>query len=128
MRLFILVLTLFSSAIMYSQNSSSINGQLFDAEFNNEPLAFGTVSIKGSVQKTTANLDGTYSFQDIKPGKYVLVYSFVGYKTQERTVEVALDKTSTVNITMEMLKPSANIMATSESSDKDDVSLSKTKA
>lgn len=127
MRLFIFVLMLFSSAIMYSQNSSGINGQLFDAEFNNEPLAFVTVSTKGSEQKTTADLDGTYNFQDIKPGKYVLVYSFVGYKTQERTVEVTLDKTSTINIKMEMLKPSANIMATSESSVKD-ASLSKTKA
>ena len=127
MRLFILVLTLFSSAIMYSQNLSGINGQLFDAENNNEPLAFATVSIKGSVQKTTANLDGTYSLEDIKPGKYVLVYSFVGYKTQEKTVEVTLDKTSNVNIKMEVLKPSVNIMATSESSVKD-ASISQTKA
>lgn len=119
MRQFIFVFILLLSASIYSQNSSSINGQLIDAEFNNEPLAFGTISIKGTVNETTANLDGNYSFENLSPGEYVLVYSFVGYETKERIVQVDSDKNTIVNVTMEAQRPTLNSMATSESSGKE---------
>ena len=104
---------------MYSQNSSSINGQLIDAEFNNEPLAFGTISIKGTVNETTANLDGNYSFENLSPGEYVLIYSFVGYETKERIVQVDSKKNTIVNVTMEAQRPTLNKLATSETSNKE---------
>lgn len=119
MRQFIFVFILCLSAIMYSQNSSSINGQLIDAEFNNEPLAFGTISIKGTVNETTANLDGNYSFENLSPGEYVLIYSFVGYETKERIVQVDSEKNTIVNVTMEAQRPNLNKLATSETSNKE---------
>ena len=116
MRQFIFVFILFLSASMFSQNSSSINGQLVDGEFNNEPLAFGTISIKGTVNETTANLDGNYSFENLSPGEYVLVYSFVGYETKERIVKVDSKKNTIVNVTMEAQRPTLNKLVTSKTS------------
>lgn len=105
MRHLIILFILFVTVNMYSQNTNSINGQLLDAEFNNNPLAFATISIKGSLEETTANHDGTYAFSDLAPGEYVLVYSFVGYETQERAVLVTSDNTAVVNVQLGALKP-----------------------
>lgn len=126
MRQFIFVFILLLSAISYSQNSSSINGQLIDLEFNNEPLAFGTISIKGTVNETTANLDGNYSFDNISPGEYVLIYSFIGYETKEKIVQVASDKNVVVNVAMEAQRPSFTKLVSSESSKEEEIELSST--
>lgn len=111
MKQYLLLILLFCTATIYSQNSSSINGKLIDKEYNNEPLAFGTVSIKGTVQETSADIDGTYVFENLKPGKYVLVYSFVGYKTKEKTVNVTADKNPEINVEMEARRHSIESMA-----------------
>ena len=89
----------------------NLSHKIFDKEYNNEPLAFGTVSIKGTVQETSADIDGTYVFENLKPGKYVLVYSFVGYKTKEKTVNVTADKNPEINVEMEARRHSIESMA-----------------
>ena len=115
MRQFVFLIILFCSVNIHAQNSSGISGQLLDAEFNDNPLAFATISIKGTIQETSANLDGTYAFPDMKPGEYILVFSFVGYETQERTIKVTTNNTSVVNVKMGALKTPLKL-ASSENS------------
>ncbi|MDO1501904.1 TonB-dependent receptor [Winogradskyella maritima] len=93
--LFALVTTL-----AFAQNTGSIAGKLIDKEFNNEPLPFANVLIKGTTTGTTSDVDGLYEFADVTAGDYVLVFSFVGYETQEIPVTVVAGKVSTVNVTM----------------------------
>src|SRR5690606_38848645 len=39
-------------------------------------------------------------FENLSPGSYTLIYSFVGYETQEIVVEVTANKVTTVNVPM----------------------------
>ena len=65
-----------------------------------ETLPGATVIVKGSTTGTVTNIDGKYTI-NVKPGKIILVYSFMGYTTQEievgdRTlIDVALDPKKT---------------------------------
>ncbi|MFH4968466.1 TonB-dependent receptor [Gaetbulibacter sp. M240] len=94
--LFIVLIT----SLSFAQNTGSIVGKLIDKEYNNEPLAFANVLIKGTTKGTTSDFDGLYSFNDLDPGPYTLIFSFVGYTTQEIPVTVAVGKETEVDITM----------------------------
>ena len=100
MRTFVLLTLLFFISLGNAQNTGSISGKLIDKEFNDEPLAFGNVLIKGTTTGTTSDFDGLYSFENLSPGTYVLVFSFVGYETQEITVEVIVGEITEVNAFM----------------------------
>ena len=44
-----------------------LSGKLTDKEYNNEPLAFANVLIKGTIIGTTSDFDGLYNFENIRP-------------------------------------------------------------
>jgi TonB-dependent receptor len=94
--IFILLIT----SISFAQNTGSINGKLIDKEYNNEPLPFANVVIKSTSNGTTSDIDGVYEFEDLEVGIYTLVFSFVGYETQEIKAEVAAGNVTTINVTM----------------------------
>jgi len=92
-----LALTVFA----FGQANGSIVGKLTDKDYNNEPLAFATVLLKGTSTGTTSDFDGLYALEDLTPGTYTVVYSFVGYETVEiSNVVVVADKVTTVNVPM----------------------------
>ncbi|MBV1923719.1 MAG: TonB-dependent receptor, partial [Flavobacteriaceae bacterium] len=87
--------------LTFSQNSSSIVGQLTDKDYNNEPLAFANIIIKGTATGTTSDIDGLYALNNIQPGSYTLVISFLGYDTIEiAEVNVVPNKITTVNVAL----------------------------
>ncbi|TJY34631.1 TonB-dependent receptor [Pontimicrobium aquaticum] len=100
MRIYTLLFLMFSATIMYAQNTGSIVGKLIDKEYNNEPLPFANILIKGTTTGTTSDFDGLYAFENLTPGSYTLIFSFVGYETQEITVTVETDKVTEVNVPM----------------------------
>ena len=100
MRYFLLILTLFITTSTIAQSTGSIVGKLTDKEYNNEPLAFANVLIKGTTTGTTSDMDGLYEFSDLAPGDYTLIFSFVGYEPQEITANVVAGKVTEVNVPM----------------------------
>lgn len=98
-RLQLLFIFLFT-AISFAQNTASIKGKLIDKEYNNEPLPFANILIKGTTTGTNSDMDGLYEFSDLTPGQYTLIFSFVGYETQEIKAEVFAGKVTTINVTM----------------------------
>ena len=96
----ILVFLLFIPLFSIAQTTGSIVGKLIDKEYNDEPLAFANVLIKDTTTGTISDIDGLYSFEDLAPGPYILVFSFVGYETQEISVTVEADKAVEVNVYM----------------------------
>ncbi|WP_246139136.1 TonB-dependent receptor [Gelidibacter salicanalis] len=92
---------------MSAQNTAAIAGKLIDKEYNNEPLAFGNVLIKGTTIGTTSDIDGVYQFNDLDEGRYTLVYSFVGYETKE--LDVAVEAGKIVSIDVEMMASAASL-------------------
>jgi len=64
------------TSLSYSQN---IKGKVFDAK-TGEPLTGAIVHLKDTKYSTAVNLDGTYLFKNIKPGKYDVQVTSVGYR------------------------------------------------
>ena len=60
-----------------------ISGFISDKDGN--PLAYSSISIKGTTRGTNANGDGKYSIH-LAAGKYTLVCQHVGYRKEEKTV------------------------------------------
>lgn len=69
-----------------------------DGEFN-EPLPFATVMVKETGEGTTTDFDGAFSL-DAGSSSPTLIFSFVGYQTQEiQNIDVSKGNT-VVNVTL----------------------------
>ena len=66
-----------------------------------ENIPYATVLIVGSGQGTVSNEEGQFEFKTLPAGKYTLRVSAVGYKTQEKAIEVNKDFTAVVHFQME---------------------------
>jgi TonB-linked SusC/RagA family outer membrane protein len=89
---FMLVLMLFGFAITFAQEKT-ISGTVSDS--SGLPLPGATVLVKGTTSGTSSDFDGKYSIKAAQGS--TLVFSFVGYTTQE----IAIGSSSTINLTME---------------------------
>ena len=98
MKYFLLSITLLLSLFTNAQSTGSIVGKLIDKEYNNEPLAFANVIIKGTTNGTTSDMDGLYAIENLSPGNYTIIYSFVGYETQEIVVDVIADNATEIDV------------------------------
>lgn len=76
--------------------AGKISGLITDDKGN--PLAYASVSVKGTTKGTTSNGSGRYSIT-LTPGKYTLVCQYVGYGKSEKTITVT-DGEETVNFSL----------------------------
>jgi iron complex outermembrane recepter protein len=90
------ILILFLTA-MVSFGQTSISGTVTDA--NGEAIAGANIVVKGRVVGTISNADGQFSLKVNDAPPLTLVVSFVGYGTQEVTINDA--NTTNLNIKME---------------------------
>ncbi len=74
------LLIIFISLITYAQNGT-LEGVVLDKELDNSPLPFANVFVKGTSIGTTTDFDGNFSLNNVPPGTYTIVFSFVGYET-----------------------------------------------
>ena len=88
-------LFLFLTSIIFAQEGK-ISGHILDGEFENEPLAFVTVTVKGTSTVISTDLNGEYILK-IAPGTYTLVFDFAGYESKEITYDVAEGESSKKN-------------------------------
>ncbi len=100
MRHFLLLLLLFTSVLAQAQDTGSVSGKLTDKDYNNEPLAFANVLIKGTTKGTTSDFDGLYEISGLDAGTYTVQISFVGYETQEKTITITAGQTTKLNVVM----------------------------
>src|SRR5688572_12032967 len=83
------------ATISYAQ--TSISGKVADA--NGEALAGVNILVKGTVLGTITNTDGAFSLNVKDAPPFTLVFSFIGYGTQE--IEITQAETSGLDIKME---------------------------
>lgn len=76
-----LIISLFFISLGFAQDGK-IKGSVLDGELSNAPLAFASVSVKGTDVAVSADLNGNYNLE-IAPGTYTLVFNFVGYDSVE---------------------------------------------
>jgi len=99
MKLRYLLLSLFFSVAMFAQNGT-VTGTILDKEFNNEPLPFANIIIKGTKQGTSTDENGKYSIS-LKPGSYTLVIGYLGYETKEIPFTIKANEKKVINHTLE---------------------------
>lgn len=65
-----------------------------------QPAADVNVSLKGEAKATTTSISGTFEFKNIKEGDYTIIVSYVGLKTQERSVQVKSGRDQRLDFTL----------------------------
>src|SRR5512135_2054079 len=96
----LLPLLLVSAGAVAGQ-TGKIAGRVTDGT-NKEPLIGATVMLQGTAIGTTTDLDGFYTINNISPGTYTVVVSFIGYrKTSISNVMVRIDLTTRVDAVMQ---------------------------
>lgn len=100
MKLLYTILILFTTS-SFAQDTGSIVGKITDKDANNEPLAFANVLIKNTTKGTQSDFDGLYEIDNLEPGTYTLVISFIGYETSEiPNITVVSGKVTEVNASL----------------------------
>lgn len=91
-----LLLTHLGDSLAYAQVSQqlTISGVVTDKE--KEPLPGVTIRVKESERGTITDIDGTYSIV-VPDGNASLVFSFIGYQTQE----IAVQSRSVIDVSMQ---------------------------
>jgi len=91
-KLFFTVLALSVCALAYGQNIT-VKGTVSDAS-TGEPVPFASLQLKGTMTGTSTDANGEYSIS--VPTDGILVFSSVGYTTQE----VAVNGKTTINVSL----------------------------
>ena len=77
-------ITLFTSILLpILCFSNHINGVISDK--HGEPLPFASIYIKNTTYGVSSNAFGEY-FIELKPGNYTIVYSYIGFKSEEKLI------------------------------------------
>jgi iron complex outermembrane receptor protein len=79
----------------FGQQSNSISGKIVTA--TGEAAAFVNIAIKGAARGTTTDSEGRFQIQNLKPGNYLLEVSFVGFQTQQKSIEVVEGQSTVVD-------------------------------
>lgn len=93
-----------SSLIDNCNRNGEIEGAVFDGENENEPLIFAEVFVKETNMAVVTEIDGSFKLS-LKPGRYSLLFSFIGYKSIEiKSIEVSSSSTIKLNQILNALK------------------------
>ncbi len=99
----LLVLLMLMGNCLYAnkpiREGNVINGHVLEkgTEAN---IPYATVLVVETGKGTVTNEEGQFLFKDIKPGKYTLRVQALGYKTQEKKVEVNKEYATVVHFLM----------------------------
>ncbi|MEI7597192.1 MAG: TonB-dependent receptor [Bacteroidota bacterium] len=95
-KLFTIALMAIIPILTYGQ--FSITGKISDVA-SNEVLVGATITIQNSFSGVYSNTKGTYTLKNLKAGKYNLQFSYIGYKTIIK--EIDLNVNLTIDISLE---------------------------
>jgi hypothetical protein len=122
----IIILLLFTQ-ITFGQNTE-IRGFVFNKE-TGEPILFTNVYLKGTTYGSTTDNNGFYSISKVKPGKYSLYSTYIGFDTF--TMEISIEKAQIINkniyLSPSVLKLNETIISDKKVDDRNDVKMSKLK-
>lgn len=80
---------------LYAQQSRTLAGKVTQSD-NNDPMPGVSVVIKGTTTGVVTDANGSYSLPNV-PEKSVLVFSFIGWQTQE----VSIGNRAIINVSLE---------------------------
>ena len=80
-------ITLLLSLLFSITTFSQIKGTITDIK--GKPIAFANIYIKDTYISTTSNEQGKYELNLKTEGTYVILFQYLGYKTEKKVVEVS---------------------------------------
>ena len=95
-----LTLTLFGNKSLFAQGTGKISGKIIDQK-TSEPLIGTTVLIQGTSTGASANVEGSYIINGLKPGKYSLIVRYVGYTSKSiDDIEVKAGEVTSLDVAL----------------------------
>ena len=88
----ILIMIIICFQYSFSQSVHYISGTVVDK--NGEPLLGANINLKGTFLGSTTDVNGYYRIENVDPGKYVLMVSYIGYKSQEIDLYISVFESS----------------------------------
>lgn len=101
--LFVLLLTVFNKTI--AQDVGTVKGKV--TLKSGVPLEAVNVGLSGTTYGTSTQADGQFVIENVKPGEYTIVASFLGYEMSQRDLYV--NPGETVNISLIMKESSTQL-------------------
>ena len=95
MKLKLSILGIFFTLFSFAQNAT-ISGTVTDKDLKDEALPFANVTIKGTSNGATTDINGKYAI-DVPAGSHVIVFSFLGYISKEITFTVVGGEKKMIN-------------------------------
>jgi len=92
------IVFLFASFLTLAQ-TGEVSGVILDANYNDQPLPFADVYLKGTTNGVTTDFDGKYTLS-APAGQQTIIITFIGYETKEEVVNVVAGQTTTLNVTL----------------------------
>ena len=83
-RIFLTLLVVCIGQVLWSQNTNEF--EILDS-LSQEPLLMATGQLKGTSNGGTTDTRGFMSIQNVATGKHVVIFSLLGYKTKELTID-----------------------------------------
>ena len=68
---------------------------------NGEHMPYVTIRLKGTTIGTTTDNTGHYFLKNLPEGTFTIEVSYLGYKTQEKTITIKKDDTTELNFQLE---------------------------
>src|SRR5476651_257593 len=100
-------------AFALTSTAQVIKGKVTDA-ITKETLVGTTVTLKETGKSQVVQLDGYFTFKNLKPGAYTLSFHFVSYKNQEAKVTVTANHTTTLDVAMEPVAQELSTVSVTE--------------
>lgn len=85
-----LLLLMISGANASLLAAFQVTGQVMSKK-SNEALPYANVVIQGTTAGTSTDMQGKFSFEKIKPGKYTFMVSYSGYSSEQGTFTIDKD-------------------------------------
>lgn len=99
--IYIISLNVLIAMNIFPQQYGVLKGVVTSKE-TKQPLPSANVMIKGTLIGTITDFNGNYSIQKIRPGKYILVVSMIGYRKEEIfDLVIEAGKEKILNISLE---------------------------
>lgn len=96
---YLFLFILFSPFFLFSQ-TGTIEGRVFD-EINNESIIGANITIIGTTNGASSDIDGNYKIENLTPGLYNIEVSYLGYETQTR-FEIQISNSKPVRLDFDL--------------------------
>ena len=97
-KLLLLIATLAVAVTVYGQQAS-LSGKA--STLSGGALGFADIALEGTALGVSTGEDGSFAIDNIPPGEYKIIVSFLGYETTQKRIALAPGESATLNFTLE---------------------------